>query len=552
MPRAAPVPPPRLTGVGLAEQPAVAMILSAPFDAMENLTSAELRQRLSLLRSVLDHAPVPIAIAHDADCRFVSGNRAAATLLQIPHDANLSLTPPPGDVPPYRIQRNGQDIPPDELPLQYAIAHRAHFRNEIEILRGDGTRVYVQNDVEPIYDAHGSVCGCISVFVDVTDRHLSALSLLDAGRRKDEFLATLSHELRNPLAPIRTALEVMRLAEDDRAVVEHARATMERQLLHLVRITDDLLDIARITRNKVELRLERIDLRSAIQSAVEATRPLIDARRHALHIDMPSAPVWTRADLTRLSRVFANLLNNAAKYTNPGGEIRVRLTAADGRATVEVSDSGHGIDPEMLPHVFEMFTQFQPQRDRALGGLGIGLSLARRLLELHGGSISARSEGVDRGSTFTAVVPLAVEEAATDKPAPPKQDVVSSCRVLVADDNPDAVEMMRVMLEFKGHDIRIANDGAQAVAVAETFRPSIAFLDIGMPRMDGYEAARRIRQSLGPNVMLVALTGWGQDEDKRLSHDAGFDLHITKPPEPELIEELIIECHRRTIGSDSQ
>ena len=521
------------------------MFLSAPFEALDNLSPDELRRRLEVLRAVMDQAPVPIAMAHDADCRFISGNRAAAALLQVPAEANLSLTPPPGTLPAYRIQRNGRDIDANDLPMQYAIAHRTHVRNEIEILRGDGTRVYVQNDVEPIYDAKGTVCGCISVFVDVTERHLSALTLVDAGRRKDEFLAMLSHELRNPLAPLRTALEVMRLAKGDEAVVERARATMERQLSHLVRITDDLLDIARITRNKVELRLERIDLRSVIQSATESTRPLIDTQRHSLVVNLPASPVWTHADFTRLSQVFANLLNNAAKYTNPGGEIRVTLSAEGEWGTVEVSDNGQGIDPAMLPDVFEMFTQLQPQRGRAVGGLGIGLSLARRLLELHGGSISVRSEGRDRGSTFTVRIPLTAE-LPHDDAAPRRRHELAPCRVLVADDNADAAEMMRTLLAFKGHDIRIANDGAEAVAITEVFRPAIVFLDIGMPQMDGYEAARRIRRMLGSGVVLVALTGWGQDEDKRLSHEAGFDLHITKPPDPEVIDELIAECQRRS------
>jgi signal transduction histidine kinase/ActR/RegA family two-component response regulator len=522
------------------------MLLTASSDPLDDLDSDELRRRLEQLRTMLDQAPVPIAIAHDPDCRFISGNRAAAALLQIATDANLSLTPPPGSIPPYRIQRDGLDIPVDELPMQYAMAHRTHVRNEIEILRGDGTRVYVQNDVEPIYDAQGAPLGCISVFVDVTDRHLSALTLVDAGRRKDEFLATLSHELRNPLAPLRTALEVMRLAKGDDAMVERARATMERQLLHLVRITDDLLDIARITRNTVELRPERIDLRSVIQSAIESTRPLIDTRHHSLIVDLPESPVWAHADFTRLSQVFANLLNNAAKYTSPGGLLRVRLSAANDWGTVEVSDNGQGIDPPRLPHVFEMFTQLQPQRDRAFGGLGIGLSLARRLLELHGGSIAAHSDGIDRGTTFTARVPLTAEKGGPAESARARDAEIDPCRVLVVDDSPDTVEMMRTLLEFKGHDIRVASDGVEAVALAETFRPAVAFLDIGMPRMDGYEAARRIRRSLGPGVLLVALTGWGQDEDKRLSRDAGFDVHLTKPPDPEVIEELIAESHRRS------
>ena len=336
----------------------------------------------------------------------------------------------------------------------------------------------------------------------------------------------------------------MRLGKGDEAVLERARATMERQMLHLVRITDDLLDITRISRNKVELRRDRIDVRSAIHSAVEATAPLIETRGHTLDVDLPSFPIWTDADFTRLSQVFANLLNNAAKYTDPGGAIRISLSAAGGWATIGVTDNGQGIDPAMLPSVFDMFAQLHPQ-DRTLGGLGIGLSLARRLLELHGGSISAHSDGIGRGSAFTARIPVSVETAERTDGGPVLHSRVAPCRILVADDNPDAVEMMRLMLEYKGHEIRVAKDGAQAVTLAEQFRPVVAFLDIGMPRMDGYEAARQIRSSLGPGVMLVALTGWGQDEDKRLSRDAGFDRHLTKPPEPDVIDELLFECHQR-------
>ena len=517
---------------------------ASPFDALDGLSADELRQRLLSLQALIARAPVPIAIAHDPDCRFISANHALAALLNLPDEANLSMTPAEGGHPPYRIQRQGRDLPADELPMQYAIAHHTRVSNEIELVRADGAVVYVQNDVEPLFDTRGRAYGCVSVCVDVTDRKLSELSLRDADRRKDEFLATLSHELRNPLAPIRTAIEVMRLARDNPELVEKARATMERQLLHLVRITDDLLDIARITQNKVELRRERIDLRAVLQSAVEATRPIIDERRHALMVDVPRLPIWADADFTRLAQVFSNLLNNAAKYTPPGGLIRVGTVESGASVIVTVSDNGAGIESELLPSVFDMFTQLQAHRDRTHGGLGIGLTLARRLVELHGGTIEAKSEGLGSGSSFVVRLPLAAAGAAERSPRRDEGTASGECRILVAEDNPDAAEMMRVMLQFKGHDVRVAADGVQAVALAETFHPEIAFLDIGMPRMDGYDAARRIRELLGSRVTLVALTGWGQDEDKRRSREAGFDHHLTKPPEPELLDQLILQCSR--------
>lgn len=521
---------------------------SGPFDSLDGLSLEELRQRLQSLQGLIAHAPVPIAIAHDAGCHFISANLALSRLLGLPPDANISLTPAPGERPLYRIQRHGVDIPPDELPMQYAIAHRARVSNEIELVRADGTVVYVQNDVEPLFDTHGAIYGCVSVCVDLTDRKLAEHALRDADRRKDEFLATLSHELRNPLAPIRTALEVMRIGRDKWELVEKARATMERQLMHLVRITDDLLDVSRITQNKVELRRDRIDLRTVLHSAIEATRPLIDSQEHTLMLDLPRLPIWVDADFTRLSQVFSNLLNNATKYTERGGQITVVASADDQHCTVVVSDTGLGVPRPMLTRIFDMFTQVQEFRDRTQGGLGIGLTLAKRLIELHGGTIEAASEGPGCGTTFTVRLPLAapMERAAaadTDSAEPRGE-----CRVLVAEDNPDAAEMMRVMLTFKGHDVRVAANGLQAVAIAEQFDPHIGFLDIGMPGVDGYEAARRIRDLLGARIVLVALTGWGQDEDKRRSKEAGFDYHLTKPPEPEVLDRLIADCARRLSG----
>jgi signal transduction histidine kinase/CheY-like chemotaxis protein len=514
-----------------------------PFDPLDGLSREELRQRLQSLQALLAQAPVPIAIAHDPECEFISANHALAALLGVPDGSNVSLTPAGSDRPLYRIQRNGHDLPRAELPMQYAIAHRTFVSNEIEIVRADGTVVFVQNDVQPLFDTRGEIYGCVSVCVDLTGRKLAESTLRDADRRKDEFLATLSHELRNPLAPIRTALEVMRIAGGDAEVLEKARATMERQVLHLVRITDDLLDVSRITQNKVELRRERIDLRAVLHSAADAVRPLMDAQGQALMLDLPRQPLWVDADATRLSQVYANLLNNATKYTPRSGQVRVGA-AVDGEwATVVVADTGQGIPASMLSRIFDMFTQVQEFRDRRQGGLGIGLTLAKRLAELHGGTIEARSDGLGCGSTFTVRMPLAasVAEGAADG-ADAAAASREECRVLIAEDNPDAAEMLRMMLSIQGHDVRIASDGMQAVALAEQFDPHIGFLDIGMPIMDGYEAARRIRDLLGRRIVLVALTGWGQDDDKRRAREAGFDHHLTKPPEPEVLARLIAEC----------
>jgi PAS domain S-box-containing protein len=522
---------------------------TSDFDAIDDLTADELRQRLRSLQALIASAPVPIAIAHDRSCQFISANLALATLLGVPLGSNISMTPPDDAAPPYRIQRGGRDLREDELPMQQAIAQRTSIRNDIEIVRKDGSVAYVQNDVEPLYDTHGHVYGCVSVIVDLTEQKLAQRALLEADRRKDEFLATLSHELRNPLAPLRSALEVMRLARDKPDVVEKARLTMERQLMQLVRLTDDLLDVARIIQDKLDMRQERVDLRAVLHAAVEAARPAIDAQAHSVHLELPVTPLWTDADWTRLSQVFSNLLNNAIKYTARGGHIKVDAHAAGGTIVARVEDDGIGIPAGMLPHIFDMFTQFPGHRDRSHGGLGIGLTLARRLIERHGGTIEAKSGGPGQGSVFTITLPAADPGPAGRAPSGRARAASSACRILVAEDNADALEMLQLMLALYGHDVTVASDGVEAVTLAKAVKPQIAFLDIGMPRMDGYEAARQIREALGSSVVLVALTGWGQDEDKKRARDAGFNHHMTKPPDPEALEGLIAECAQPRLES---
>ncbi|HET7696268.1 MAG TPA: ATP-binding protein [Vicinamibacterales bacterium] len=520
--------------------------LASLFDPPPDATQEELRARLRALADLIARAPVPIAIAHDPECRVISANDALARLLRLPASANISLEPRPGGdaAPPYRIQRDGRDIPVEELPMQYAIAHRTHVANAIEIVRGDGSVVHVQNDVEPLYDRHGAVCGCVSVCVDLTEHRQAEDVLREADRRKDEFLATLSHELRNPLAPIRNALELMRRSGHDASLSERALAIMERQVRQLVRLTDDLLDVSRITRDRLELRRERIDLRGAIRSALETIEPLSEAAGHEVVVDLPDDPLWVYADLTRLAQAFANLLNNAVKYTDRGGRITLTAAAHGGEAAVTLTDTGIGIDPIHLPVIFDMFVQIEPTASRARSGLGIGLALARRLIELHGGHIDASSAGAGTGTTFAVRLPLVA--AARREPRPPGLPrALEGCRVLVAEDIPDAAEMLRLMIECMGHEVVVAADGVQAVELAARVRPQIAVLDIGMPRMDGYEAARRIRAALGREVVLVALTGWGQEQDQQRAYAAGFDYHVTKPAEPDALESLIasaVDC----------
>lgn len=512
----------------------VASLFEPPADA----TSEDLRIRLRALADLIARAPVPIAIAHDAGCRIITANDALARLLHLPVDVNISLTPPAGERPLYRIQRHGRDLPDHELPMQYAVAHRRHVTNDIEIIRPDGSVAYVQNDVEPLYDRDGRVCGCVSVCVDMTARKGAEDVLREADRRKDEFLATLSHELRNPLAPVRNALELMRRSDIDSALRERALAIAERQVHQLVRLTDDLLDVSRITRNKIELRCERIDLRTVISSALETVAPLMSAAGHTLSVDLPFAPLWVYADLTRLAQAFANILNNAVKFTDRSGRISVTALVDGPEVVVTLTDTGIGIESAALSTIFDMFVQIDQGPSRSRSGLGIGLALTRRLVELHGGQIDARSEGPGSGTSFIVRLPLT---AAPDdsRAAVAVREVTARCRVLVADDIPDAAEMMQVMIEAMGHDVRVAVDGVQAVEIAQQFEPQIALLDIGMPRMDGYQAARQIRAALGDRVFLVALTGWGQEEDQRRAYAAGFDRHVTKPAEPAVLESLI-------------
>jgi signal transduction histidine kinase/ActR/RegA family two-component response regulator len=376
---------------------------------------------------------------------------------------------------------------------------------------------------------------------DMTERLMQLAALKTADRRKDEFLAMLAHELRNPLAPITTAAHLLKVADGNPAVREQARAVIERQARHLSRLVDDLLDVSRITRGKVELRREHVALQTIVERAVETVRPLVVARNHRIDIDVPRQAVWLHADPVRLVQVVANLLNNAAKYMPPGGLVAVRARAELGAATIEVVDRGSGIEPELLPRVFELFTQGQRTLDRTESGLGIGLTLAKSLTELHGGSVSAQSEGRGKGSTFTVTLPCLTAVPDLRRTAAPQRPAQAARTVLVVDDNAEQRDTLALLLRTHGHEVHAAADGPGALALAAELGPELVFLDIGLPGMDGFAIAERLRETLGEHVVLVALTGYAGEEKTRKAGESGFDHYLVKPADPVRIVALASE-----------
>jgi signal transduction histidine kinase/CheY-like chemotaxis protein len=374
-----------------------------------------------------------------------------------------------------------------------------------------------------------------------------AEELQQAGRRKDDFLAVLAHELRNPLAPLRNALSIMRLRHYDAGAVGQASTMMERQVQHLVRLIDDLLDVSRIARGKLELRKERVDLAKVVQCALDISRPHIEAARHELIVVLPPQPLIVDADPARLAQVVANLLNNASKYTEPGGRIELTVAASGALAVVRVRDTGLGIPAEMLPRIFDPFVQVPSALERAQGGLGIGLALVKSLVEMHGGRVEVHSAGHRQGSEFILHLPLvpgispsqpskqcAPEEKATELPA---------LRLLVVDDNQEAASSLSTLLQLVGYEVRVAYDGPEALELARTFQPQVVLQDLQMPGMSGYEVARILRvQFATQKVLLVALTGYGGDEDRRRCLEAGFDHHLVKPVDPCLLQAMLASC----------
>ena len=407
-----------------------------------------------------------------------------------------------------------------------------------QYLRADGVAIWASSSVSAVRGPHQEFEGIVAIVVDISDdrrveenlRQLAA-DLSEADRRKSDFLATLAHELRNPLAPISTGLSVLKLAGDSPAMVTKLRPMMERQLAQMVRLIDDLLDVARISGGKIHLQKSVVQLRAVLAAACETSMPAIERGAHRLVVRQPDDTLWLDADPTRIAQVLSNLLNNAAKYTPRGGLIEVDARKEGANVVVVVSDNGIGMPPEALPTIFDMFNQVHQNMDHAQGGLGVGLSLVQRLVQMHGGSVEAFSAGPGKGSVFTVQLPLAIEgERAQIGTAPPTPVRRASLRVLVADDNVDAAESLAAMFALQGHETRVVHSGTEALAAARGFAPQVAFLDIGMPGMNGYETAVAIRALPGmQSAVLVALTGWGNESDRERSKAAGFDHHLTKP-----------------------
>lgn len=409
----------------------------------------------------------------------------------------------------------------------------------------DGTERPIHESAAPIQDSEGNVTGVVLIFRDVTESRRSELALRDADRRKDEFLAMLAHELRNPLAPICSSLDILRnnAATDD--TQQRAKEVMDRQVQLLVRLVDDLLDVSRIMRGKIELRPEIVDLKNIVGRAIEIAEPVILAQNHHLTVSLPDEPVKFNADPVRLAQVINNLLTNAAKYTEPGGQIWLTGERLGDQVSIHVRDTGIGIPQQMLPQVFLLFTQVDSSVNRSQGGLGIGLTLVKSLVELNGGVVEAHSDGLGKGSEFVIRLPIGnvqAQQAPETAVTSPTPDSAAKYRILVADDNTDAAETLTMLLRFSGHTVHVAHDGPTALEKAKLQTPDVVFLDVGMPRMDGLEVARRMRQMTETkDAVLVAVTGWGSDEDRRRTHEAGFNCHMVKPVTYEAINQVLEE-----------
>jgi CheY-like chemotaxis protein/nitrogen-specific signal transduction histidine kinase len=399
----------------------------------------------------------------------------------------------------------------------------------------------VEHNAALIRDDRGEVTGVVIVLRDIDDRKRAEDALRDADRRKDEFLAMLAHELRNPLAPIKNAVTIMALDEDDREAQQWSRAVIDRQVQHLSSLVDDLLDVSRITQGKIALTKAPLAVRTFLIAAVETSRPLIDARKHRLDVVLPDEVIRVEGDPNRLAQVIANLLNNAAKYTPDGGHIRLTVDRDGDEAAIRVKDDGEGISSEMLPRVFDLFSQASQSIDRSDGGLGIGLTLVKRLVEMHGGTVQAHSDGPGHGSEFILRLPLLRTEAPA--PVPPRGKARGpgrSRRVLVVDDSQDAANTLARLLRRLGHKVDVAYEGPSAYEAGVALTPDLVLLDIGLPGMDGYEVARRLRAEPAlDGVRLVALTGYGSEADRQRSTDAGFDAHLVKPVEFDALRRVL-------------
>lgn len=497
----------------------------------------------SLRRVAVAHVDrTKIALAHELHRRFPPDQEALHGVWHIIRSGKAELISEINDTVLSETIRD-----PELIALLRELGLKSYIGVPLKV-RGKtlGVATFISAESGYLYDATD-----LAVAHELADRGAIAIEntrlyheLRDADRRKDEFLATLAHELRNPLAPLRNSVQILKMSRVDSETLQQTRDMMERQVQHLVRLVDDLLDVSRVMRGKIELRREHIEMATIVARAVETATPFIEGPGHQLEISLPDESLRLYADPVRLVQVVGNLLTNAAKYSEANGHIWLRARREGNEAVLSIKDTGIGIAPDMLPHVFELFVQADSATSKAQGGLGIGLTLVKNLVELHKGNVSARSEGLGKGAEFIVRLPLSFPEqnlmTSTDESETMPESLIVSHRLLVVDDNYDAAMSLAILLRLMGHTVEVAHDGSAAVQIVRSSKPDLVFLDIGMPGMDGYEVARQIRGTPGlERTVLAALTGWGQQEDRRRTAEAGFDYHLVKPPEPELIQQLI-------------
>jgi len=450
---------------------------------------------------------------------------------------NFSIFYPPEDVAAGKPARE----------LRAAIAD-GRVEDEGWRVRRDGSKFWANVVITALFDDAGVLRGFAKVTRDMTERRRIE-ALQEADRQKNEFLAVLAHELRNPIAPIRNALHLIGRPDADPATIAKAHAIAERQVLHMARLLDDLLDVSRVSQGRIDLRRERVDLASASRQAIESVKALAEERGQTLVLDAPAIPVVVDADPTRIDQVLMNLLSNAVKYTGPNGHIRVTVARDNEEAVLRVRDDGRGIAPDLLPKIFDLFVQAEPHARRGGDGVGIGLTLVLKVVELHGGTVTASSAGPGHGSEFVVRFPIA--RAAAEIAAPPASEASGACaplRVIAVDDSVDLADSLALMLRFMGHEVRAFYDGQAALDAVDEFRPDLVIVDIGMPGMDGYELARRLRLTpAAGKAFIVALTGWGGADDRAQSRAAGINEHLVKPVEPRALER-VVGASRRRIG----
>lgn len=494
----------------------------------------------SLRRVAVAHVdPKKVALAHELHRRYPADPNAPQGVWNIVRSGQAEMF---SHITDEMIQAATSD--PELLGIMRELGLKSYVGVPLTV-RGKvlGAITFISAESGHAYDETD-----LSIAQDLASRAAVAIEngqlyrqLREADQRKDEFLATLAHELRNPLAPVKNALELMKIAGNDQRMIEHARSTMDRQIGHMVRLIDDLLDVSRITTGRLELKMGRVDLAAAVQHALETSRPMVDRMKHELIARLPEEPIFLTADLARLAQILGNLLTNASKYTEPGGCIELQVERQGDMAEIRVIDNGIGISAELFPHIFDLFVQADRALDRSEGGLGIGLSLVKRLVEMHGGTVRAISDGPGRGSEFIVRLPIldavretkSLDSAEGQAPRPKR-------RILVVDDNRDNAETLSSLLQMIGNETMSGHDGLQAVELAESFKPDLILMDIGLPKMNGYEACQAIRASeWGRSIQMVAVTGWGQDEDVRRSREAGFDGHLVKPVDLAKLESTI-------------